>query len=99
MSTYEPVTMQENRGRKDESLIDEAKRIQLMKRQGLSIPQIADRLSTNQQNVRSRLQLIRLTAEEQRCVNTGTLGMVNALKMLRNRDDGDAPPTVKPQQE
>jgi len=84
--------MQENRGRKNESLIDEAKRIQFLKKQGLKIPEIAERMGENQQNVRNRLQLLRLTPEEQQRVHTGRLGMVNALKVLKQREDGSAPP-------
>jgi hypothetical protein len=72
--------------------MDEAKRIRFMKRQGPTIPQIADRLATNQQNVYNRLQLLRLTPEEQRRVHAGRLGLVNALKLLKRREDGEAHP-------
>jgi hypothetical protein len=37
-----------------------------MKRQGLTIPQIAGKLATDPQSVRKRLQLLRLTDERQR---------------------------------
>ncbi len=73
-----------------ESHIDEAKRIQFMKRQGLTIPQIADRLATNLQNVHNRLRLLRLTPEEQRRVQTGNLSLVNALKLVKRREGGEA---------
>jgi hypothetical protein len=63
-----------------------------MKRQGLTIPQIAARLAKGLQNVRNRLRLLRLTPEEQRQVHTGRLGLVNALKLLKRREDGQAPP-------
>ena len=58
---------------------DEAKQIQFLKRNGMTIPQIADKLATNQQNVRNRLKL---TPEEQMRVHTGKLGMVNANKLV-----------------
>lgn len=84
-------SVEEDRGREEETLIDEAKRMQFMKRQGLTIPQIADRLATNRQNVHNRLQLLRLTPEEQRRVHTGRLGLVNALKLLKRREGDEAP--------
>ncbi len=77
-------------GRKEESLIDEAERIQFMKRHGLTIPQIADRLGTHPQNALNRLRLLRLTAEEQQWAHTGRLGMVNALKLLKRRESGES---------
>ena len=76
--------------RKDESLIDEAKRIQFLLRNGLTIPQIADTLTTNQKNVRTRRKLFRLTLEEQHRVHVGKLGMVNAIKLVDQRDQGKA---------
>lgn len=84
-------SVEEDRGRGEESLIDQAKRIQSMMRQGLTIPQIAVRLATNLQNVHNRLQLLRLTSEEQRWVHTGRLSMVDAFKLLKRRKGGEAP--------
>lgn len=81
---------QSGREQQVESLIDEAKRIQFMRRQGLTIPQIADRLATSLQNVHNRLQLLRLTPEEQRRVHTGRLSLVNALKLVKRREGGEA---------
>jgi ParB-like chromosome segregation protein Spo0J len=83
----------ENKGRKDESKIDEAKRYHFLKRNGVSIPQIADKAHQNQQNVLNALALLRLTTEEQQRVHTGQLGLVNALKMLKKREDREAAPT------
>lgn len=74
-----------------ESHIDEAKRIQFMMRQGLTIPQIADRLAMSRQNVHNRLQLLRLTSEEQRRVHTGRLSLVNALMLVKRREGGETP--------
>jgi hypothetical protein len=48
-----------------DKLIDEDQRVQCMKRHGLTIPQIAEKLAIDQQSVRKRLQLLRLTADEQ----------------------------------
>jgi hypothetical protein len=55
-----------DRGRAGERLIDEAERIRFMKRLGLTIPQIAGKLATEPRSVRKRLQLLRLTSEGQR---------------------------------
>jgi hypothetical protein len=44
--------------------IDEDERIQFMKRQGLTIPQIAGKLATDPRSVRKRLQLLRRASEE-----------------------------------
>jgi hypothetical protein len=49
-----------------ERRINEDERIHFMKRQGLTIPQIAGKLATDSQSVRKRLQLLRLTAKRQR---------------------------------
>jgi hypothetical protein len=73
-----------------ESLIDEAKQIQFLKRQGKTIPQIADTLGTNQHNVRNRLKLLRLTLEEQHRVHVSKVGMVTANKLVDQCDQGKA---------
>jgi hypothetical protein len=86
----------ENLGRQNESLIDEANRIHSMRGQGLTLPQIADRLCTNLQNVVNRLQLLRLTPEEQQRVHTGKLGMVKALQVIKMREHADMPPNTTP---
>jgi hypothetical protein len=49
------------REQQGESRIDEDERIQFMKRHGLTIPQIAEKLAIDSQSVRKRLQLLRLT--------------------------------------
>jgi hypothetical protein len=82
--------LQDKREQRSESLIDEAKQIQFLKRNGKTIPQIADTLGTNQHNVRNRLKLLRLTLEEQHRVHVGKLGMVNANKLVVQRDQGKA---------
>lgn len=82
--------LQGKREQRSESLIDEAKRIQFLKRNGMTIPQIADKLATNQHIVRNRLKLLRLTPEEQHRVHVGKLGMVNAIKLVDQRDQGKA---------
>ena len=51
------------REKQTESRIDEDERIQFLKRHGLTIPQIAEKLAIDPQSVRKRLQLLRLTAE------------------------------------
>jgi DNA-binding transcriptional MerR regulator len=79
-----------NRRHRSESLIDEAKQIQFLKQHGMTIPQIAEKLDTNQQNVRNRLKLLRLMPEEQLRVHIGMLGMVNANKLVDQRDNGTA---------
>jgi hypothetical protein len=78
----------ENRGRRDESPMDECRRFMFLKKQGLKTKQIAEKMGENEQNVRNRLQLARLTAEEQERVHKGTLGMVNAIKALKERESG-----------
>jgi ParB/RepB/Spo0J family partition protein len=78
----------ENRGRRDESPMDECRRFMFLKKQGLKTKAIAEKMGENEQNVRNRLQLARLTQEEQERVHKGTLGMVNALKALKERDNG-----------
>jgi hypothetical protein len=84
------LPLQEKRGQRSESLIDEAKQIQFLKRNGMTIPQIADKLGTNQHIIRNRLKLLRLTLEEQHRVHVGKLGMVNANKLVDQRDQGTA---------
>jgi hypothetical protein len=84
------LPLQEKRGQRSESLIDEAKQIQFLKRNGLTIPQIADKLGTNQHIIRNRLKLLRLTLEEQHRVHVGKLGIVNANKLVDHRDQGKA---------
>ena len=76
----------ENRGRRDESPIDEMRMFLFLKKNGVKTKDIALRMGENEQNVRNRLQLARLTPEEQERVHSGKLGMVNALKMLKERD-------------
>jgi ParB-like nuclease domain len=89
--------MAENSGRRKPSLIDEAKQIQFLKRSGKSVSQIAEQMCTNQQNVRNRLKLLRLTAEEQQRVHTGKLGMVKANQIVDKRDrDGTKPGETAP---
>lgn len=78
------------RGQRSESLIDEAKQIQFLKRNGRTIPQIADKLATTPEIVRNRLNLLRLTLEEQHCVHIGKLGLVKANKLVGHRDQGQA---------
>jgi ParB/RepB/Spo0J family partition protein len=78
----------ENRGRRDESPMDECRRFMFLKKQGLKTKQIAEKMGENEQNVRNRLQLARLTQDEQERVHKGTLGMVNALKALKERENG-----------
>jgi hypothetical protein len=57
-----------NSGREQqiERRINADERIQFMKPQGLTIPQIAGKLVTDPRSVRKRLQLLRMTAEGQR---------------------------------
>ena len=82
--------LQDKREQRSESLIDEAKKIQFLKRNGMTIPQIADKLGTNQHIIRNRLKLLRLTPEEQHRVHIGKLGMVNANRLMDHRDQGKA---------
>jgi len=92
-----PHNRQEVLWRKEESLIEEAVRIQSMKEAGMTIPQIAEKLASNQQNILNRLKLLRLTPEEQQRVHTGKLGMVNASKIVDKRESADEPQGNSPQ--
>jgi hypothetical protein len=47
-----------------ERRLDEDERIRFMKRHGLTIPQIAEKLATDPHSIRKRLQLLRLAAVE-----------------------------------
>jgi hypothetical protein len=51
------LPLQEKRAQRSESLIDEAKQIQFLKRSGMTIPQIADKLATTSEAIRNRLKL------------------------------------------
>jgi hypothetical protein len=59
----QPRQRQGDRGCCQRSIGDEAKRIQFLKRQGLTIPRIADLMDTTKANVRNCLKLLRLTPE------------------------------------
>ncbi len=83
------ITLHEKHGQRSESLIDEAKQIQFLKRNGMTLPQIADKLATNQHVVRNRLKLLRLTQEEQHRVHVGKLSMVIANRIVDQRDQGE----------
>jgi DNA-directed RNA polymerase specialized sigma24 family protein len=74
-----------------ESLIDEARRMQAMQDQGLTVTEIAEILAIPEQNVLNRLRLLRLRPEEQQRVHTGQMGLVTALEILnrRRREGGE----------
>jgi len=73
------------------SLIDEAKKLQRLKREGkMTVPQLADEFGGGKQSyVRNRLKLLRLTDEEQKLVHEGKLGLEEANKIVDRRDAGE----------
>lgn len=83
--------MSENQGRKNENIIEEAKRYKFMKTHlKMNNNEIAKRVGENPQNVYNRMLLLKCTPEEQEKVAAGRLGMVNAIKAMRAREEAAA---------
>jgi ParB-like chromosome segregation protein Spo0J len=94
------AALAENRDRKNQSPIDDAKFMQKLKNEmGLTIQQIAEAMygdeakkKNKDQLVYQRLSLLRLTDEEQDRVHAGKLGVVAAIELIKKRELGKAAP-------
>lgn len=93
------MALEENRQRKNQSPIDDALFYRHLKRDfGMKVKEIAVAIFGQEekyQTVHQRIQLLNLQPDEIERVHSGKLGVVNALKLLKQRADGDEKATAK----
>lgn len=85
------MSFSENAHRMDMSPIEQAKWFATMKNGGLKINEIADKTKIDHQVVRQRLELLKLSQEDQDKVHDGELGVVKALKIVKGKSDTKNP--------